>query len=125
MEYTIQVHLQNGDYLHFEITHLFTHSTNISLEHQINKYKALFLVIYHKKVQTLIDLTGVKNSVMLIFNRDKEYIGFNVCHSDLDSSFVIASRAKYALIIPEENFLSIHYPISHLETIFDVNIEMA
>lgn len=124
MKYNVKLIMKDGNEILLGIPILTTHSTNISIGHVIKEQKALLLVLYNKKIQTFIDVTGVPDHLLLIFNRDKEYIGFNVCKAHGDSSYLIGTRAKYALVIPDQDFPYDLHAISHLETEYDVNIEM-
>ena len=85
----------------------------------------MFLVLYNKKIQSFLDVTGVPDHLILIFNREKQYIGFNLCRAHGDSSYIIGTRAKYAIVIPDVDFPYDIHDISHLETEYDVNIELA
>ena len=125
MNHPIKIHFKDGARLRLQLAHLVTPRTNISLEEPVKSHEGVFVALYHNKVQSFLDVTGVPEHVLLLFNRDKEYIGFNPCIASGDSSYIIGTRAKYAILLPDKKFPYEIHQISHLETEYDVNIEMA
>ena len=107
MNYTAKLILKNGVYFVPRCSVLRILNNNCKLKELTADRDAMLVIIDHKKVQVLLDVSEIENYLFLSFDKHKKYTGTTCCNTAADRSFIIASQAHYAIFIPMEN-LPIH-----------------
>ena len=99
MDGIAKIHLKNGKLYNMTFSVLSVLANNLQLKEISDKSGTLLMLIRHEKIQTYIDVSGIENHLLLSFDDKKMFIGTTFCHSPLNKSFILASQAKFAILI--------------------------
>ena len=99
---SVKITLRNQDAVILPITLFGVNSDNCKLIDVSNEKGTLLIIIEHKKLLTLLDVSGVDNHLLISFDEGKKFMGATYCHTIEDRSFIISSQARYAVFIAHD-----------------------
>ena len=103
MDFTARIKLKNGNYFVMQCGFLNILETNCKLKDLTGKYGTLLILISQKRVQNLLDVSGIENYLFLGFDENKKFIGTTFCNTTEGRNFIISTQASFAVFISTDN----------------------
>ena len=98
-ETRIRLHFKDERIVEFNVKTLFVVTPNVSLS-TYTCADPLLLIIRHDHLQTHIDATGIKDSIMGTFDHSGNFMSMSVLNSTHQGSYGILSQARTAIVMP-------------------------
>ena len=92
MDYTARIKLKSGKYFIMHCGLLSIMKTNCKLKDVTEELGTMLILISHKRVQNLLDVSGIENYLFLGFDENKKFMGTTFCDNVEDRNFIISTQ---------------------------------
>ena len=103
MDYAARIKLKSGKYFIMHCGLLSIMKTNCKLKDVTEELGTMLILISHKRVQNLLDVSGIENYLFLGFDENKKFMGTTFCDNVEDRNFIISTQARFAVFISKDN----------------------